>query len=155
MRFSRLTLLGTLASLGFEKGRFGAGRSLLWASALVLGAGLAACAGITPESSAAAKQKVVAERAEARWQLLMKGDVEGAYAFLSSGSKAATPFPVYKAKMKPGLWRQAKVDKVSCEAEICKVEMKITYDYRNMKGIETPLPETWIVENGSAWYVYR
>jgi hypothetical protein len=81
--------------------------------------------------------------------------VEGAYAFLSSGSKAATPFPVYKAKMKPGLWRQAKVDKVSCEAEICKVEMKITYDYRNMKGIETPLPETWIVENGSAWYVYR
>jgi hypothetical protein len=155
MRFSRLTLLGSLASLGCEKGRFGVGRGLQWAGAVVLGAGLAACAGITPESSAAAKQKVVAERAEARWQLLMKGDVEGAYAFLSTGSKAGTPLPVYKAKIKPGMWRQAKVDKVSCEAEICKVEMKITYDYRNMKGIETPLPETWIVENGSAWYVYR
>jgi len=155
MGFSRLTLPGRLASLDREKGSFGTSFALQWAGALVLGAGLAACAGITPESSAAAKEKVVAERAEQRWQLLVKGDLDGAYQFLSSGSKAATSLPVYKAKIKPGMWRQAKVDKVSCEAELCKVEMKITYDFRNMKGIETPVPETWIVENGSAWYVYR
>jgi len=155
MGFSRLTLPGRLASLDREKGSFGAWRGLQWVGALMLGAGLTACAGITPESSAAAKEKVVAERAEQRWQLLMKGDLDGAYEFLSTGSKAATPLPMYKAKIKTGLWRQAKVDKVSCEAELCKVEMKITYDFRNMKGIETPLPETWIVENGSAWYVYR
>jgi hypothetical protein len=24
-----------------------------------------------------------------------------------------------------------------------------------MKGIETPLNESWIIEKGSAWYVYR
>ena len=153
MRFLRLTLRGGLASLGSEKESFGS--ALLWAGALALGAGLAGCASLSPESSAEAKQKVVAEKAEARWQLLLKGDLDGAYQFLSAGSKAATPLALYKAKVKPGLWRAAKVDKVSCEAELCKVEMLITYDYRNVKGIETPLPETWIIENGSAWYVYR
>jgi hypothetical protein len=128
---------------------------LHWAGVLVLGAWLGGCVTLSADSSPEAKQKVVAEKATQRWQLLMKGDVDGAYQFLSAGSKAATPLPLYKAKVKPGLWRDAKVEKVSCEAELCKVDMLITYDYRNMKGIETPFPETWIIENGSAWYVYR
>ena len=54
MGFSRLTLPGRLASLDREKGSFGAWRGLQWVGALMLGAGLTACAGITPESSAAA-----------------------------------------------------------------------------------------------------
>jgi hypothetical protein len=33
--------------------------------------------------------------------------------------------------------------------------MLITYDTRPMRGIQTPVEETWIIENGSAWYVYR
>jgi hypothetical protein len=122
---------------------------------LALGSGLAGCAGIRVDSSAEAKQRFVAERAQARWQVLMKGDVEGAYQFLSAGSKAATPFELYRAKMRPGMWRAAKVEKVDCKEEICKVIMTITYDTRPMKGIQTPFDETWIIENGSAWYVYR
>ena len=47
------------------------------------------------------------------------------------------------------------MDKVDCEAEVCKVWMLITYDYKTMKGIETPFPETWIIENGTVGYVYR
>jgi len=156
MRFAQLTLRGPFASLQSEKTRFGlTARLLHWAGWLALGVGLAGCAAISAESSAEAKQKVVAERAEARWQALIKGDVEGSYQFLSTGSKAATSLAQYKAKIKPGLWRSAKVSKVDCEAELCKVQMLITYDYRNIKGLETPVPETWIIENGSAWYVYR
>ena len=124
-----------------------------WLSLLTLG--LAACAGISVDSSPQAKQKLVAERAQARWQVLMKGDVEGAYQFLSAGSKAVTSLDLYKAKIRPGMWREAKVDKVECEAEICKVLMQITYDTRRMRGIQTPLDESWIIENGSAWYIYR
>ena len=155
MRFSQLTLWGPFARLPIKKGRFGLlARVLRWTGWLALGVGLAGCA-VTANSSAEAKQKLVAERAEARWQALIKGDVEGAYQYLSAGSKAATSLAVYKAKIKPGLWRKAKVDKVECEAELCKVQLTITYDYRNMKGIETLLPETWIIENGDAWYVYR
>jgi hypothetical protein len=47
------------------------------------------------------------------------------------------------------------VGKIACEAELCKVQMLVTYDAKRMKGIETPVDETWIIENGSAWYVYR
>ena len=130
-------------------------RSLVRLSWAALGAGLAACASISVDSPPEAKQKLVAERAQARWELLIKGDVEGAYQYLSVGSKAGTPLVLYKAKIKPGLWRQAKVDKIDCEAEVCKVLMLITYDYKRMKGLETPFPETWIIENGTVGYVYR
>ena len=111
--------------------------------------------GINKDSDAAAKQKVVAERAQARWQALIKGDLDAAYAYLSEGSKATTPLDVYKAKTRPGMWRQAQVEKVECEAEVCKVQLQITLDHKLMKGIQTPLNESWIIEKGSAWYVYR
>ncbi len=124
---------------------------------MVASVALSGCAGfwIGKDSDPAAKQKVVAERAEARWQALIKGDLDGAYTYLSEGSKATTPLPVYKAKIKPGMWRQAKVDKVECEAEVCKVQIQITFDHKLMKGIQMPLNESWIIEKGSAWYVYR
>jgi hypothetical protein len=156
MRFSRLTLWGAFASVQDEKGRFGStARVLWWTGWLALGVGLVGCAGISADSSAEAKQRLVSERAEARWQALIKGDVDAAYQFLSAGSKAATSLAAYKAKVKPGLWRKAKVDKVKCEAEICKADVTVTYDYRNVKGLDSPVPETWIIENGSAWYVYH
>jgi hypothetical protein len=165
MPFLRLTHWGALDRLQNESGRVGAKicaltRSLWRLRWVALGVGLAACASISVDSPPEAKQKLVAERAQARWDLLIKGDVDGAYQYLSVGSKAATPLSLYKGRIKLGLWRGAKVDKVDCEAEICKVQMLITYDFRSaragaMKGIETPVPETWIIENGTVGYVYR
>ena len=165
MLFLQLTHWDALDRLQNESGKIGVKiRALTQAlgrlSCVALGVALAACAGISVNSPPEAKQKVVAERAQARWELLIKGDVDGAYQYLSVGSKAATPPGLYKAKIKPGMWRGAKVDKVDCEAEICKVQMLITYDFRAprggvMKGIETPVPETWIIENGTVGYVYR
>ena len=168
MPFTRLTLWGGFASLRSESlarecvetsadvaspsGRI---RSIAWlVAAVAIGVG-AGCASVGPGSSAEQKQKVVAERAQARWDLLLKGDVGSAYQFLSAGSKAATSVELYKAKIKVGMWRQVKVGKVDCEGEICKVVMNVTYDYKQTKGLETPVDETWIIENGSAWYVYR
>ena len=134
--------------------------SVLMAAGAVATMALGGCAGmagfgISKDSDPAAKQKVVAQRAEARWQSLIKGDLDAAYAYLSEGSKATTPLEVYKSKIRPGLWRQARVEKVECEAEVCKVEVQITFDHKLMKGIQTPLNESWIIEKGSAWYVYR
>jgi hypothetical protein len=139
---------------GRRPGRTGSLAVLMAATAAVA---LSGCAvfGINKDSDPAAKEKVVAERAQARWQSLIKGDLDGAYAYLSEGSKATTPLDVYKSKFRLGRWRQAKVEKVECEAEVCKVEMQITFDHRLMKGIQTPLNENWIIEKGSAWYVYR
>lgn len=167
MRVLRLTVWGAFARLrhkgaGIERQATSSRRKRWiarpghWAGCLsLLALGLAGCAGISVDSSPQAKQKLVAERAQARWQVLIKGDVEGAYHFLSAGSKAVTSLDLYKAKIRPGMWREAKVEKVECEAEICKVLLRITYDTRPMKGIQTPLDESWIIENGSAWYIYR
>ena len=146
------------ATRGWREGR--KRLAALFAAGAVATMALGGCAGIagfgiSKDSDPAAKQKVVAQRAEARWQSLIKGDLDAAYAYMSEGSKATTPLDVYKAKMRPGLWRQAKVEKVECEAEVCKVEMQITFDHKLMKGIQTPLNESWIIEKGSAWYVYR
>ena len=104
---------------------------------------------------AGSEREVVAERAEARWQALIKGDVEAAYGFLSAGSKKVTPLVTYKGIIKPGMWRQAKAEKVECKEELCTVQLAVTYDAKMMKGITTPIWETWIIEDGSAWYVYR
>jgi hypothetical protein len=119
------------------------------------GLAVAACASISADSAPEAKQKVVSERAVARWQALIKGDVDAAYAFLSPASKKATPLMTYASAIKPGMWRQIKVDKVDCEAEVCKAQLSLTYDAKMMKGITTPIWESWIIEDGTAWYVYR
>jgi hypothetical protein len=168
MGFMRLTLRGPFASLrgesaGKKRPKPGAAQGgsivrpvqrMAWL-ALGLAAGLNGCASLSVDSAPEQKRQVVAEKAQARWDELLKGNVDAAYQFLSAGSKAATPLSAYKAKIKPGMWRAAKVDKIDCEREVCKVIMLITYDAKLMKGIQTPFDENWIIENGSAWYIYR
>lgn len=122
---------------------------------VVVAASLAGCATLGPDSSPETKQKVVAERATARWQALIKGDLDTAYTYLSKGSKSATSLDLYKKQIKPGLWKQAKVESVECEKEICKVQMEIIYDAARMKGIPALVTETWIIEDGTAGFVYR
>jgi hypothetical protein len=152
----------TEQQLAARRLRSGASRLawVMFAAGAVASLTLSGCAGmpgfgISKDSDPAAKQKTVTQRAEARWQALIKGDLDAAYAYLSEGSKATTPLNVYKAKIRPGMWREAKVEKVECEAEVCRVQMQITFDHKLMKGVQTPLNESWIIEKGSAWYVYR
>ena len=147
---------GAVRSWRARSGAWRAGYLRIVACALVATA--AACTttpNIDKDTSAEQKQKIVAERAEARWQALIAKDLDTAYGYLSPGSKAATTLEQYKKQIKPGIWRQAKASDVTCEGEICKVTIDITYDTNRMKGIETQLPENWIIENGNAWYVYR
>ena len=126
--------------------------------AVLLAASLAGCASMSgggKDLAPEAKQALVTERINARWNALIKGDLDQAYTFMSAGSQEAMPLEVYKAKIKPGMWRAVKIDSMHCEAEICQVKMTLTYDHRMMKGVQTPFQETWILEKGNAWYVYR
>ena len=111
--------------------------------------------GLTPDTPADAKQEAVAARAKARWDALIKLDVAGAYEFLSPASKATMPLDVYRAKHKLGMYRDAKVDSVKCEADACTVEIRLTYDYKRFKGITTPVVEKWIITQGQAWFVVQ
>jgi hypothetical protein len=128
-----------------------------WSVALLAVAvtGCASMGGLTKDSSAEAKQALVSERINARWQALIKGDVDTAYTYMSAASQEAMPLKVYKVKHKPGMWRSVRIESLQCEAEICKAKMILTYDHERMKGIQTPFEESWIIEKGTAWYVNR
>jgi hypothetical protein len=163
LQVNRLTLQGRLSSLGSTEAGFSLLRLAAWMPVLVVA--VAACAGIggvSKDSPPEVKAAVVKERAQARWQALIKGDLDAAYVYLSPGSKAATSIEAYRRQIRPGLWRTAKVESAECEAELCSVKLQLTYDIprgpmspKAIPGIETPISERWVIENGSAWFVYR
>ena len=122
--------------------------------------GVAACAtgpmgGMAKSDPPEAKVAAVTKRAQERWDVLLKGDVKAAYAYLSPASRAVTSLERYQTKTNPASFRSVKLEKASCQAETCQLRFWLTFDHRVMKGVETPLEETWVIENGQAWYVYR
>ncbi len=122
----------------------------------VLAAGCVTLGGsIAPDASPEAKRAAVRERSEARWQAILKGNVAAAYEFYSPGSRQQVSLPTFEARTRGVSFRDVKVEAVECEAEICKVRISITYDHRLMKGMVTPAGETWIIEQGQAWYVWQ
>jgi hypothetical protein len=146
-------MIGRLAEVKqFYRAKRASGCVALLAVAI---AGCASMGGITKDSSVEAKQALVSERINARWQALIKGDLDTAYTYMSAGSQEAMSLKLYKAKHKPGMWRAVKIESMQCEAEVCKAKMILTYDHDRMKGIQTPFEENWIIEKGTAWYVNR
>ena len=104
----------------------------------------------TPE----ANQALVAQRASARWVALVKDDLDTAYGYLSPGSRQLTSLDKFKANTRRGAFREGKIENVTCEADACMVKVLVTYDHPKMKGITTPVLESWIIDGGQAWYVY-
>ena len=105
----------------------------------------------TPE----AKREAVTKRVNERWNALIKGDLEAAYALLSPASRETLTLDQFKQRTAKGGFRDAKIVAVDCGAEVCTVKLRITYDHRMMKGVETPMEETWVFDRGQPWLVYR
>jgi hypothetical protein len=103
----------------------------------------------TPE----AKQDLVRKRAMSRWDLLIKDDMDAAYAYLSPGSRQTLSLERFKKNFRRGAFRAARVDNVTCDGDACVARMFVTYDHPRMKGITTPILESWIIDGGQAWYV--
>ncbi len=164
LRVNRLTLPSRLSSLGSKKAGYWLRRVVGWVPVLLAGA-IAACAGmggVTKDSPPDVKAAVVKERSGARWAALIKGDLDTAYGYLSPASKATTPIQTYRRQVRPGLWREVRIDSVECEAELCIVKLLLTYDVprgpmspKPINGLQTPIAERWVIEDGSAWFVYH
>lgn len=125
--------------------------TVLFAGVVAIG-GCASVGRLSADTPAEAKQDAVAARAKARWDALIKADIESAYGYLSPATRATVPLDVYKAKHKLGLYRSAKVDKVDCQGAACTVHLTVVYDYKQFKGVTTPLSERWIITEGQAWF---
>lgn len=118
---------------------------------------LAGCGTVGGSSvaSSADPKVIVAQRAEARWKALMRGHLDTAYDYLSPATRQVLSFDVYRARVKPGMWREVKISAVTCDAELCKANVLLKYDLRDIKGLEMDLEESWLKEEGSWWYVQK
>lgn len=121
---------------------------------------LSACATTPGDHSADAYagkslEDQVRERATKRWGALIRGDLDGAYSYFSRATKETYPIELYRVKMRPGMWREAKIESVKCADGLCEVMVIISLDHSRLKGVVTPVAERWIVQDGLAWYVYN
>ena len=130
-----------------------------WVSGVPILLVAAGCAttggGLGKDTSPEIKRAAVTERVNARWAALIKGDLDAAYTYLSPASRDVVSLAAFKARTRSTGFREAKIDSVECEPELCKIKLTLTYDHRVMKGVVTPLAETWVVEQGQIWYVWQ
>jgi hypothetical protein len=129
---------------------------------MILAAGCTTTGGaLTKDTPPEIKAAAVKERSNARWAALIKGDKDAAYAYLSPGTRSLITIEQYRGRVQTGGFRAVQIDKVDCEPETCSVGLMLTYDYvapkgvGSAKGITTYVQETWVLENGQAWFVMR
>jgi len=146
---------GRLGWLGVRLYGFG-----YWARVLMLAVFVAPLGCATPGDGGSkvvapeAQRAAVIERVNARWAALLKGDFDAAYLYLSPASREVVTLAEFKARVQRVGLREMAVDSVECEAELCKVRLFLTYDHRLMKGIRTPISESWVIDKNQAWYVW-
>ncbi len=125
-------------------------KKLIWLACLSLVACSSVKTGVSTEPKA-----IVEKRALARWDALIRHDVDSAYKYLTPALRNTMSLERYRDKVRPGLWRDAKVNSVNCQADTCKAKVTIQYDVRNIKGLEKEFEETWLKEGDDWWYVYK
>jgi hypothetical protein len=127
---------------------------LRYRAALGLAFLVAGCATLNAGSAEQEKVKVVTERANARWQAIISKDFDAAYGYLSPASRATVSRTEFRTVASRIQYRKADVQHVTCKETVCTVEIELTYDTKMMKGVRTPLPESWVIDKGQAWYVW-
>jgi hypothetical protein len=129
--------------------------SLAWVGVTTFLAGCAGLGTMSASDPAEKKEAEVRRLAKERWDALIARRMDLAYEYMSPASRKVTTLEQYRGRVNPGMYRSVRIDEVKCEAEICKVTLHLTYDHRLMKGITTPLEESWVLDQGRFWFVYR
>lgn len=134
--------------------------NVIFRSALgvMLAASLAACLG-APATEVSAEDRV-AERAVARWEALIAGDWQGAYAMLTPGYRAATPFERWRGQFGgAAAWKSVSVQGIICaEQDVCRATLLLDYEVSIPRpGIQKwpgrrPVEETWLLLDGEWWF---
>lgn len=124
---------------------------------------LPGCATLQPEDSGQwreSQRPVLKARAEARWDALIKGDIEKAYIYTTPEYRAVVNPQQYKGKYGRVLnWLGARVVDISYDAPtVATVSVEVTYriDLPGKSGelIETQkaISEKWIYKDREWWY---
>ena len=97
---------------------------------------------------------LVVDRAQQRWNALLKRDMDGAYRFISPGGRSLMSVEDYRPRVNTGFWRGAKVKEATCETETCDVTVLVDMLVEGVK-FTNPVKETWILDAGKWWFVYQ
>ncbi|MBL8520335.1 MAG: hypothetical protein JNK75_06655 [Betaproteobacteria bacterium] len=109
----------------------------------------------SPSNAPVRKEEAVKVRAQARWDALLGKDFNKAFGYISPTGRATLPMEVFTGRLAGSVWNAAKVESVSCEAEICDVKIAITYPLLPGRPHTGVFEEKWILEQGQWWLVYR
>jgi hypothetical protein len=117
------------------------------------------CANVGSSSNAVSEQassaeKLVKLRAQQRWDALMEGELNKAYAFISPAGRAKLQAQDYRARVNTGHFRKAVVQEASCQIDSCDVKVSLDYVVGGM-SLKQTLSEIWILDEGNWWFVYR
>jgi len=117
---------------------------------------LAACAA-TP----AARDKLIEERAQARWDALLARDYEAAYGYLSPGYRSTTSVTDFEISVRARRvqYISAEYRSHSCEEAVCTVQIMVGYRVvRPVVGVPewkstSLVEERWINSDGGWWFL--
>lgn len=115
------------------------------------------CSGIQKSGGQAAgdSNSALLERAQARWDAMVRGDFKAAYEFMSPGTRQTNSYEMFSGKLHAGFWKEAKVIRAECpEPDVCNVVADISYVFQGTR-ITTPLRETWTLSQGQWWFVQK
>lgn len=102
-------------------------------------------------------EQVVKDRANGRWEVLIKRDMHKAYEFTAPSYRAVVSEDTYGKKIGSAVsWIGAQVVSVACEAAKCvatvRVEAKPLLGAKLGNTISLDVDETWLLEDGHWWF---
>jgi hypothetical protein len=124
---------------------------------------LPGCATLEPEESEKwreSQRPLLKARAEARWDALIKGDIEKAYLYTTPEYRAVVNLQQYRGKYGRVLgWRGARVVDISYDVPtVAAVSVEVTYRI-GLPGVggevietQKAISEKWIYKNREWWY---
>ena len=104
-------------------------------------------------------ENIIEERATARWETLLSGDLAGAYEYLSPGFRSSVPSLQYQRQLllNKVKWTGAHYIESDCTETTCKVKISLDYTvYGAIPGVKSfdgtqEIEESWVKVNGT-WY---
>ena len=126
---------------------------ILLCSALLV----AACA----TTEVTAPESTVKERAMARWDALLSGDLSSAYGYLSPATRSSVSSVQYQRSvlLQPVRWTKAEFIEESCEETTCKVMISVDFVIQGaLPGVRSisetdVIEEAWLLTDGAWYYV--
>ena len=117
---------------------------------------LAGCA-----SAPANRDQPAIDRAQARWDAIIAGDLESAYTYYSPGYRSANSLIDFGVteRMKKVAYTSAEYLESDCEESRCRIKFTIGYRVVNpVPGLsvyesKTAIEDTWIRTSGQWWYL--